>query len=65
MAFTSEHKEWLEEHGLWKQCWRRKEELKDAGHKPAGAQRLALREFYRPNDMLAAALAQAGTDGAD
>jgi len=62
MAFKAEHRQWLEQHGVWKQCWRRKEELKAAGHKPAQAQRRALREFYRPNDVLAVASAQADAE---
>ena len=65
MAFKPEHRQWLEDHGLWEQCWRRKEEYKNAGYQPADAQRKALFEFYRPNDVPAVASAQAGTDGAD
>ncbi len=48
MAFKIEHRQWLEEHGVWEQCWRRKEEYKAAGWQPADAQRKALAEFYRP-----------------
>ena len=62
MPFKPEEKQWLEEHGVWKECWRRKEELKAAGHKPAQAQRMALREFYHPNNLLAVAPAQAGAE---
>ena len=65
MAFEAEHREWLEQHGLWEQCWRRKEEYKAAGHKPTEAQRKALFEFYRPDDLPAAAPAQASAEGAN
>ncbi len=65
MAFTSEHREWLKEHGVWKQCWRRKEELKAAGWKPADAQRKAWLEFYRPDDAPAVASAPTGAEGSD
>ena len=59
MAFKAEDRQWLEQHGVWKQCWRRKEELKAAGYRPADAQRIALSEFYHPDDAVAPA--QAGT----
>ena len=62
MPFKPEEKQWLEEHGVWKECWRRKEELKAAGHKPAEAQRRALFEFYRPDDVPAVAPAQADAE---
>ena len=61
MAFKIEHRQWLEDHGVWEQCWRRKEELKEAGYKPAEAQRKALFEFHRPDDAPAVGPAQAGT----
>ena len=62
MAFKPEEREWLEEHGVWQDCWRRKEEYKAAGHKPAEAQRLAWAEFYRPNHLPAVASAQASAE---
>ena len=61
MAFKDEHRQWLEDHGVWEQCWRRKEEYKIAGYAPAEAQRKALFEFYRLNDApVVAPAAQAG-----
>ncbi len=49
MAFTSEQREWLKEHGVWGECWKRKEELKKAGWRPSDAQRKAWLEFFRPS----------------
>lgn len=60
MAFKDEDRQWLEDHGVWEACWKRKEEYKAAGYAPADAQRRAWFEFYRPNDLPAAASAQAG-----
>ena len=60
MAFKSEQKQWLVDHGVWGACWKRRDEHKAAGDPPAVAQRKALEEFYHPDGEPAVVSAQAG-----
>ncbi|MCH8879593.1 MAG: hypothetical protein IID34_06875 [Planctomycetes bacterium] len=65
MAVKPEVKERLKADGVWKYFCLRRDELKLLGEKPAVAQRKALAEFYRPDDVTAVAPAQAVADGVD
>ena len=65
MAVKPEVKERLKADGVWKPFCLRREELKVLGEKPIVAQRKALAEFYRPDDVTAVAPAQAVADGVD
>ncbi|MEE8455931.1 MAG: hypothetical protein V3R90_14505 [Limibaculum sp.] len=60
MAFKAEHRQWLQGHGVWERCWKRKEELKALGDTPAVAQKKALAEFYRPDGEPVEVQVQAG-----